>query len=132
MLLQYQQQLGNRWCEISKLLLGRPENAVKNRYNSLVARLRSKEALGGGAQPALEDHDKVATDFHYQQQAMMQQSKDFLGMHQHRWLAANSAEFVSSGDLQHLWARSVGGEFPEFNEDVQVYINIPLPLHPRV
>ena len=35
-LLEAQSKIGNRWCEISKLLDGRPENAVKNRWNSLM------------------------------------------------------------------------------------------------
>jgi hypothetical protein len=35
-LLDTQEKLGNRWSEISKLLPGRPENSVKNRFNCLI------------------------------------------------------------------------------------------------
>ena len=39
-LLKIQSKLGNKWAEIAKLLGGRAENAVKNRFNSLKARRR--------------------------------------------------------------------------------------------
>ena len=47
LLLKTQEEIGNRWCEIAKLLPGRPENAVKNRWNSLMNRRRN--ANGGGS-----------------------------------------------------------------------------------
>src|SRR4051812_4022454 len=33
-----QRSLGNKWSEISRLLPGRAENAVKNRFNSLITK----------------------------------------------------------------------------------------------
>ncbi|KAH9256620.1 hypothetical protein BASA81_005124 [Batrachochytrium salamandrivorans] len=42
-LIQGQKKLGNKWCAISKLLVGRPENAVKNRWNSIVNRLKHQQ-----------------------------------------------------------------------------------------
>ncbi|KAH9261909.1 hypothetical protein BASA81_000565 [Batrachochytrium salamandrivorans] len=47
-LMAAQNRIGNRWCEIAKLLPGRPENAVKNRWNSLMNRRRSAQ---GGSPP---------------------------------------------------------------------------------
>lgn len=41
-LIENQKKLGNKWCAISKLLDGRPENAVKNRWNSLVNRSKQQ------------------------------------------------------------------------------------------
>ena len=38
-LLMIQSRMGNRWSEIGKILNGRGENSVKNRYHSLVGRM---------------------------------------------------------------------------------------------
>lgn len=45
-----QRQLGNKWSEMSKILTGRSENAIKNRFNSLNAKglteKRASELVG--------------------------------------------------------------------------------------
>jgi hypothetical protein len=41
-LLNAQRLVGNRWSEIAKQLPGRAENAVKNRYNSLITKKIAK------------------------------------------------------------------------------------------
>jgi len=41
-ILTQRQKLGNKWSQISKLLKGRTENAVKNRYNSLLRKAKKE------------------------------------------------------------------------------------------
>jgi hypothetical protein len=53
-LLTAQERLGNKWSEIAKLLPGRAENAVKNRYNSLINR-RWTEEMFNNAENAMQE-----------------------------------------------------------------------------
>lgn len=43
LIVEMQRKVGNRWTYISKLLNGRSDNDVKNRYHSIMNRLKTKQ-----------------------------------------------------------------------------------------
>ena len=49
-LMDAQASMGNRWTEIAKLLPGRSENAVKNRWNSTMRRRKNMEDSNGSSE----------------------------------------------------------------------------------
>ncbi|ETI31208.1 hypothetical protein F441_21673 [Phytophthora nicotianae CJ01A1] len=81
MVFRWQQKLGNKWSEIAKLLPGRTENAVKNRFNSAARRKwlmnqANKSAAAAAAQstPPAPNPSQVSPHQQLQQHTLMQSS----------------------------------------------------------
>ncbi|KAG3086670.1 hypothetical protein PI124_g19603 [Phytophthora idaei] len=81
MVFRWQQKLGNKWSEIAKLLPGRTENAVKNRFNSAARRKwlmnqANKSASSSVAQstPPAPNPSQVSSHAQLQQQQPLLQS----------------------------------------------------------
>ncbi|CEM25708.1 unnamed protein product [Vitrella brassicaformis CCMP3155] len=75
-ILQKQAELGNRWAEIAKQLHGRTENAVKNRFNSLMNKnMRAISTSASGSAGSLTGGaDSVAAAFAMQHYTNLQAS----------------------------------------------------------
>ncbi|KAG7380916.1 hypothetical protein PHYPSEUDO_006686 [Phytophthora pseudosyringae] len=83
MVFRWQQKLGNKWSEIAKLLPGRTENAVKNRFNSAARRKwimnqsnKSSSTSAAQATPTAQNQSQVSphAQVQQQQQVMLQSS----------------------------------------------------------
>ena len=63
MLLEKQKQIGNQWAQIAKEIPGRTENQVKNRFNSMLKKIREektfKSEVKAGVHEALQQIDQT-------------------------------------------------------------------------
>lgn len=63
MLLEKQKLIGNQWAQIAKEIPGRTENQVKNRFNSMLKKIREektfKSEVKAGVHEALQQMDQT-------------------------------------------------------------------------
>ena len=63
LIISLQHKLGNKWADIAQEVVGRTDNAIKNRWNSTLFRIlkkAAKECERTGAAPPASIEDKVA------------------------------------------------------------------------
>mmetsp|Transcript_31442 Transcript_31442/g.63870 ORF Transcript_31442/g.63870 Transcript_31442/m.63870 type:complete len:472 (-) Transcript_31442:591-2006(-) len=107
MLLESQKRVGNRWSEIAKLLPGRAENAVKNRYNSLITKRiaqRTADRASHMARGLAPPH--MAGQLQYRQQQQQAGLSSFDGLPPQQFSAWGG---VCGGGCGGLGGRSVSG-----------------------
>ncbi|CDW82128.1 myb-like dna-binding domain containing protein [Stylonychia lemnae] len=101
LLLEKQKQIGNQWAQIAKEIPGRTENQVKNRFNSMLKKIREektfKSEVKAGVQEALlqienKDENKSELEEQWIEELIQRKKLDILNM-------PEDEEFKDDGDL---------------------------------
>jgi len=111
-LLETHLELGKRWAEIAKRLKNRTENAVKNRWNSLIKKYKNEFGL---------DSDAMSTSSNHSNNSMNDLEKKIseliIGQRRKRPNEAGSPDNYSSGQMQEV-PEELEEESPESNSEL--------------